>query len=160
MIIPGYVIIILGITILITLCNGIVAQTLNDRVLDNMLEESDKNYHFKTGANPYSVKVYSFANETQESVFVASDELNSVWVFDGDTETKVKEIPVDKNPRGITYNTDLNRVYVANGLDNSVSVINGENNTKIKIYNETSIILIKHLIFILPLVLLETGLVF
>lgn len=117
------------------LTNESNAETLNTNILENLIRginSTDPNYHIKTGDNPFSIHMYYPDNQIGEALYVANSNQHSIWIFDGNTDKKIAEIPVGEYPRGITTNLATNKIYIANGLDNSVSVIDGENKAKIK----------------------------
>jgi len=62
-------------------------------------------------------------NPTNNRIYCANYEGNSVSVIDGTKDTVVVTLPVKKWPKDIGYNSLNNKVYTANHGDSSVSVI-------------------------------------
>ncbi|MBX7221842.1 MAG: hypothetical protein K1Y36_17955 [Blastocatellia bacterium] len=64
-------------------------------------------------------------NNSDSFLWVVNPDNNSVSILDvrSDTNTKVREIPVGKEPQSLAFNADNSKVYVANAVDGTVSVI-------------------------------------
>jgi YVTN family beta-propeller protein len=65
-----------------------------------------------------------------DTVYVANIRSDDVSVISGETDTRIKDIPVGNGPTSISSGEGY--VYVANTANNSISVISLENNTWIK----------------------------
>lgn len=70
-------------------------------------------------------------NETTNLVYVTKSESNQVVVINGNDDSLVKNIPVQRDPWGIAINSRTNLIYVTNDSNDSVSVIDGSNNSVI-----------------------------
>lgn len=76
-------------------------------------------------------------NPNTNRIYVANEVSHTVSVIDGNTNTRIVDIPTNGMPSQMAINTNTNRIYVieANTTDNNHSntilVINGANNDKI-----------------------------
>jgi YVTN family beta-propeller protein len=82
--------------------------------------------------NPDTTHPLSLAvNPKNNLVYVSNPETDSVSVISGDTNKKLRDIPVGDNPLILAVNPANNLVYVANSDNDTVSVIDGTTNTKL-----------------------------
>src|SRR5919112_210567 len=118
--------------VVILLSNNAFAQTLHNRTLYEVVNqtelESEKSSQINVGSSPTAIAINNFAN----TVYIANSGSHTVSVINGSDNTKIGEdIIVGENPRTIAVNGLTNTTYVANYGSNSVSVINGSDSTKI-----------------------------
>lgn len=55
-------------------------------------------------------------------------DLGNITIIDGQTDTIINTIPVGDSPRGIAFDKNNNKIYVANQLSNNISVIDSKTN--------------------------------
>ena len=121
---------ILAFVVIIT-NNNVFAQTLHDRTLDEMVNQTDElknSTQIEVGDSPIAIGI----NTNTNRVYVVNYRSDSVSVIDGDTNQKIIDIPVGDSPRAIGINQGENKIYVTHLDSNKVSVIDGYNNTKIE----------------------------
>ena len=70
------------------------------------------------GANTLSLDINS------DRLYVSNLSYDTITVFDINTNTITNTISIGDGPRGITYDTIYDRMYVAVGLDDEVKVLN------------------------------------
>jgi len=80
------------------------------------------------GEHPYSI----LYNPSNEYIYVANSESDSVSVIDSSTHEVIKTIDVEEYPWALGYNPDFNYVYVSNRHSDSVSIIDGISNEILK----------------------------
>src|SRR5919112_2376989 len=117
--------------VVILLSNNAFAQTLHNRTLYEVVNqtelESEKSSQINVGSSPTAIAINNFTN----TVYIANSGSNSVSVINGSDNTKIGEDIIVGDllawilysPSTIAINDDTNTVYVANSGSNTVSVI-------------------------------------
>src|SRR5918996_1323120 len=104
--------------VVILLSNNAFAQTLHNRTLYEVVNqtelESEKSSQINVGSSPTAIAINNFTN----TVYIANSGSNSVSVINN---TKIGEdIPVGRDTSDIAINYNTNTVYIANYGSNSV----------------------------------------
>ncbi len=68
-------------------------------------------------------------NPQTNMIYVTSESTDKVHVIDGNTNSLVTIIDVEKSPRGVAVNSESNTIYVTNQASDNISVIDGFKNT-------------------------------
>ncbi len=76
------------------------------------------------GGGPFSSQPLALSwDQTQLAVVNPDANTVTLFVVQGDQNTKVSEIPTGKEPTGVAFSSDGTRLFVANRVDGTVSVI-------------------------------------
>ena len=108
--------------------HDIMAQTIYDETLDQIVEQSiklDKNYHIALNYYPERLAF------TEDVLYVSNDESDTVSIISTESNAKIKDISVGRSPGYIAIDDSSHKAYVSNDASDSVSVISTINHTKI-----------------------------